>query len=84
MDGFLRRGTAYRFEGCGKVTLVDHARTALDLAGDAARDHWLERLNGVDEDYFSAVVARIPIMSDVARRFAVNVLSSNRRRLLHD
>lgn len=84
MDAFLRRGTAHRFEGCRKVTLVDHARTALDLAGDAARDHWLERLNGVNEDYFSAVVARIPIMSDVARRFAVNVLSSNRRRLLYD
>lgn len=84
MDAFLRRGTAYRFEACRKVTLVDHAHTALGLAGAEARDHWLNSLSMIDKDHFRMLVSRLSIMSEVARRFAVDLLISNRRRLLHE
>jgi HipA-like C-terminal domain len=84
MDAFLRKGTAYRFEGCRKVTLVDHAYAALGLAGDAAREHWRSSLSRIDEEYFRLLVSRLPIMSEVTRRFAVHVLIINRRRLLRE
>ncbi|MGH3977066.1 MAG: hypothetical protein ACRDS9_27690 [Pseudonocardiaceae bacterium] len=66
------------------MTLVDHAHTALGLAGDEARDHWLNSLSRIDEHHFRMLVSRLSIMSEVARRFAVDVLISNRRRLLHE
>lgn len=84
MAAFRRKATAYRFERCRKVTLTEHAHAALDVAGDHVRDHWLVRLSAVDEDDVGPLVARIPAMSDLARRFAVHVLTSNRRRLLRD
>jgi hypothetical protein len=84
MDAFLRKGTAYRFEGRRKVTLVDHAHTAFGLAGDVARDHWRSSLSRIDEDHFGMLVSRLPIMSEVARKFAVHVLISNQRRLLDE
>jgi hypothetical protein len=84
MDAFLRKGTAYRFEGCRKVTLVDHAHTALGQAGDTARDYWRSSLSRIDENHVRMLVSRLPVMSEVARRFAVHVLISNRRRLLHE
>lgn len=84
MAAFLRKATAYRFEACRAVTLTEHAHAALDSAGNHSRDHWLTRLNILDEGAFGSLVARVPVMSDLARRFAVHVLTSNRRRLLHD
>jgi hypothetical protein len=82
MDAFLRKGTAHRFEGGRKATLVDCAHVALSMARDSAREYWLDHLTSVDEDQFDTVVARIPVMSDLSRRFARCLLTTNRGRLL--
>ena len=63
------------------MTLVDHAHTALSQTGDTARDYWRSSLSRIDENHVR-MLSRLPVMSEVARRFAVHVLISNRRRLL--
>ncbi|HEY3608330.1 MAG TPA: HipA domain-containing protein [Pseudonocardiaceae bacterium] len=82
MDAFLRKGTAHRFEDGKKATLVGCAHTALGMAGDSVRAYWLDRLTSTDEDQLDSVVARVPVMSDLSRRFARYLLTVNRGRLL--
>jgi hypothetical protein len=81
-DAFLRKGTAHRFEDGRKLTLVDHAHVALGMVRDSVREWWLGRLTGTDEDQLDTIVARVPVMSDLARRFATYLFTVNRRRLL--
>jgi hypothetical protein len=79
------RGYADRFErapGQSRLTLVDIAAQALRLCSRAARDHWLRKLEGIDEDKARDIVARVPRMSDPARSFAEEILAVNRRRVL--
>jgi hypothetical protein len=79
------RGYADRFErkpGEPRLTLVNVAARALRLCSEAARDHWLLQLEDIDESEVRRVVARVPRMSDPARRFADEVLEVNRRRVL--
>lgn len=81
-EAFLRKGTAQRFEGGKKITLVEFAHTALGLAGPKVKAHWLDRLATPTDDQFNGVVARVPEMSEAARTFAFYLLKTNRRRLL--
>lgn len=79
------RGYAVRFErgpDQRHLTLVDLAVQALRRCSDSAREHWLQQLEGVDQDEVRGIVARVPRMSDPARRFAEEVLGVNRRRVL--
>ncbi|WP_143082118.1 HipA domain-containing protein [Nonomuraea wenchangensis] len=81
-EAHLRRGTAWRFEGCRKVPLTDFAATALALVGGSVRRYWLDRLHACRKDRVEMAVASIPEMSEAARRFAVELVDANRRRLL--
>ncbi|MEQ4722739.1 hypothetical protein [Nonomuraea sp. B19D2] len=81
-EAFLRRGTAWRFEGCRKVTLTEFAKTALGLVGTQVREYWLERVAACGKDLVGDLAARVPEMSEAARTFAVELIDANRRRLL--
>jgi len=84
------RGTAHRFEhdpGSSSreiPTLVAAAHDALDLAGQKASRHWIERLRGLDWAEVENVIARTPNLSDVTASFILDLLTINRRRLLHE
>lgn len=87
-DGVSRwcgRGTAWRFDhlpGTTIPSLVEVAAKALRLASPDARDHWVRQMATVSDDDVRNVISRVPEMSDLARRFALTVLSVNRRRVL--
>jgi len=82
---FAEKGTAWRFEHSGTPgTLVDLAREALAAAGPAAESHWLRALTGVSDSSVDEVLRRIPVMSDPARTFAMELLVINKERLLDD
>lgn len=81
---WARRGTAYRFEHEGKpVTLVQHAVNAVALCSAAGADWWRDRVAGVDlSPVRGALVSGVvPGMSEVAARFADDLLALNLRRL---
>ncbi len=81
-EAFLRKGTAQRFERGGKITLVDFAHNALRLTGAEVEGYWLDRLTALNLDQLNRAVARVPEMSEPARRFSSYILEVNRRRLL--
>ncbi|WP_052423500.1 hypothetical protein [Nonomuraea candida] len=81
-EAFLRKGTAWRFEGCRKVPLTDFARHALGLVSASVREYWLDRVAACEKAHFAALAARVPEMSEAARTFAVELMDANRRRLL--
>lgn len=64
-------------------SLVDIAHRALALIGHED-GRWLELLRGVDGAAVEEVVRSTPKLSDPARRFVVELLDLNRRRLLGD
>ncbi|MEO3855594.1 hypothetical protein [Acrocarpospora sp. B8E8] len=77
-----RRDSAYRYEDGMSQTLVEFAHSALRAASASARDHWLDRLAAVDSHEWASIVHATPEMSEVARSFVVELLETNRRRLL--
>lgn len=82
VEAWCRRGTAWRFDYDASTTLVQLADKALQLASSDARSYWFEKMCNVSEDDVRSIIARVPRMSDLARTFAVTVLSVNRRRIL--
>ena len=64
--------------------LVATAHHALDLAGERARRHWIERLRTLDWTEVEDVVMRTPALSDVTATFILELLVINWRRLLHE
>ena len=87
---WAERGRAHRFEHDPHLpprevaTLVTTAHHALDLAGERARRHWIERLRTLDWTEVEDVVMRTPGLSDVTATFILELLVINRRRLLHE
>lgn len=84
---WAERGTAWRLEHDplgGPMTLVKAADQALRLASDHARTYWLDHLNSLKPDIWDAILARVPELSDPARRFASRLLDINRERLLNE
>lgn len=85
VEQWCERGFATCFErtpGQPVPTLVALAKSALDLASPAAREHWPGALAQVTADAMEDVLARIEGMSDPGRTFALRVLETNRRRIL--
>lgn len=82
-EAFLRRGTAWRFEGCRKLPLTDFARAALDLVSAQVRAYWLDQVAACEKVHLKDLAARVPEMSEAARTFAVELMDANRRRLLN-
>ncbi|MGI8537214.1 MAG: hypothetical protein ACR2K2_12110 [Mycobacteriales bacterium] len=95
-DRFVAEGTVSRFAGRGVArrfehappptsieTLVGLARRALLRATAEARSHWMTALMTLDLDRdVSDVVHSTAGMSASARRFAIELLTTNRERLL--
>jgi hypothetical protein len=82
---WARKGTAWRFEHTAKPSsLVTLAAEGLSLASTTARRHWMAALCGITDEVVADLMARIPVLSEVGRTFAVEVLATNRKRLLDE
>jgi hypothetical protein len=79
---WAERGTSRHFVGQPKLT--DLAWTALNLASRSARQFWCDQLDAISADAVHSVVSQVPraIMSEVTYTFVVQLLATNRRRLL--
>jgi len=79
---WVAKGTSHHF--AGKPQLVDLALEALGLATPPAGAYWTERLSAIDPEFVKDLVSEVPVsvMSDVRRRFIVQLLEANKRRLL--
>lgn len=77
------KGMAQRFEGGASITLLDFARMFADSHQGAYR-LWVERIAALDLTMVESLIARIPVMSELERRFALQVLSENQRRICDD
>lgn len=83
--GWALRGRARRFEhraGSPWRTLVDLAADAVALCNSETRDYWRGRILSVECGSVDHVVASAPDLSDIARRFTVELVMVNRGRLL--
>lgn len=81
---WAERGTAYRFEYEGKPqSLVAHAVEALAICSSQGADWWQERLSTASIEPVLAALSERAItgMSDVAAKFAHDLLELNLRRL---
>lgn len=77
---FARRGRAGRFENGHDRSLVDLALDAVSRAGEDG-SQWIEALDAVEQECVKAILDAVPGMSDTRRRFTLEVLTENRRRL---
>lgn len=84
LENFVRKGRAVRFEHTGTApTLVGHAAKAVAMCADEGA-HWIRtRLHTLDlAPVFETLDnGDIPVMSEVAARFAHDLLDLNLRRL---
>lgn len=78
------RGASPHF--AGRPTLVDVAREALRLAGDAVQAHWRSKLAETTAEDVTAIFDQIPdsMMSDPGRRFRIKLLAVNKERIVDD
>ncbi|SDG46131.1 hypothetical protein SAMN05421505_104232 [Sinosporangium album] len=81
-EAYLRNGTAHRFQDCRKVTLVEFARRGLEMLSEAVRAYWRDRVRDLGKDHLNMLASTTPEMSVEARTFAVELMDTNRRRLL--
>lgn len=81
---WCEKGTAWRFEDGRGFTLVELAKVALRRASATAHDHWIDKLAAIDLRRCETVVGRTPRMSDLARTFAIEVLTTNQERMCND
>jgi len=82
-ERWVERGCCRYFAGKPKVLAL--AQDALTLAAPDARGYWLERIAEVDMNLVDALVGQVPseIMSEGTRMFVVQLLDTNRRRILN-
>lgn len=83
--GWASRARARRFErraGETCQTLVDLARSAIDLCPAETREYWRDRILSVECGSVDDVVAAAPDLTDIARRFTAELVMVNRGRLL--
>ena len=83
IEGFARNGTAWRFDwGTDPVPdLVETAVIGLSMASRAAASLMRERIEEFDVDVVREAVEITPRMSEVARKFSINLLTTNIERL---
>ena len=84
LQGWAEKGTAYRFEHEGKPpTLVEHASNAVALCSAQGAEWWRTQLDRLDISLVLETLQNgdVPGMSEVAARFACDLLELNLRRL---
>ena len=86
VPAFCGKATAHRFDrdSDGRLTLVGLARSALTRCSSSARSHWLASVEAATETALVSAVDRVPELSHPVRRFTHALLTTNRRRLLHE
>lgn len=85
MEAFAHRAQAQRFEHARPkhaVSLVSFADEALQMAGDTVRSFWFDSLGTLSKGSLATLLDQLPVMSELSRTFAVELLDINRRRLL--
>lgn len=80
VEDYAHRGFAGRFEDGARMALVDLALESVRRTGGRA-ELWLERLAAIEPAAIEGVVAGVPAMSEVRRRFLCSLLLINQRRL---
>ena len=82
LDVWARRGRSPHFPG--KPSLISVAVEAQALASPSASAYWLRRLRAVDTNAVAMLLDAVPskVLSDPSRRFCLQLLELNRRRLL--
>ena len=81
MWAFAEGGRATKFEG-RRLQLVDVAADALGQATPEARSFWCRQLELVSSESCDTALADVARLSDASRRFCLELLDINRRRLL--
>ena len=87
LDVWVQRGRATRFDWStsGKAeSLVTLAATGLRLCSSAVRHHWLSAVDLLPVNELSLQAEQIPVMSELAVTFALEVVERNRRRVLDE
>jgi hypothetical protein len=84
VGAWASRGRSTHFKD--RPGLVVLAGAALEAAGEASREYWLDRVAALDLGSFRDAVSELPRerMSDPSRNFACAILATNRGRLLDD
>jgi len=87
VPAWAMRGNAHRFEWPGGIkqripTLVEFAAMAMSIRPPEVRSYWASRLATVERQAIADLVARVPVMSQLACKFVVELTSINRERLL--
>lgn len=78
---WVRRGTAWRFDGHQNVSLVDLAIDAEKMIGRLRTSSWPDKLENLISNGVGDFLARMPGMSEVSRRFALEVIVENAGRI---
>jgi len=84
LAAWTEKGTAYRFEHRGRASsLVRHAENAIAMCTDPGAHWWQERLSKLDLGSVHELLEKRSAlgMSELAARFASNLLELNLRRL---
>lgn len=81
---WLGRGTSHHF--AGRPSLVTLACEALAMASPSAADFWASGLRSIPIQDVESILAKVSgeRMSDVARRFALEIIIVNRERLISE
>lgn len=85
--GWAEKGTAYRLEcppGKKPITLVQAAFDAIALCNPDARLYWRTQIDNLDLDQAADIVEQVSEVSDVRRRFIIELLRINAERLQHE
>jgi hypothetical protein len=86
LAAFAERGRSalYRTATDNRPLGTLEAFVAFSASAPVARRIWLERLMAVNRDAVWSIVDRVPIerMSETCKRFTLELLSTNRQRLL--
>lgn len=80
---WCRRGFAQRFEGGRETTLLDLAKEFATELPDAYA-YWRQKIVQIDLAEVAEMLKRIPVMSELERTFAYEVVSENQRRIDSD
>lgn len=86
MVQFVRKAKARQFEfvsGSPRRGLLDIAAEALDLCPPQVGEHWRDTFSSVGRGVLEEIVGKAPGLSDLTREFTVELLVTNRRRILN-
>ncbi|ANH38656.1 hypothetical protein I601_2231 [Nocardioides dokdonensis FR1436] len=81
VSDWCAKGTAHRFEDCGRRSLLDVATDALLRATPTAREFWIDSIVSVEQHQWEDVLNRVPSLSAVTSTFTAELLRVNQERI---